>query len=428
MLDDPKVLPRHREFWNTDRKHYLKQIPIYQQRGGHLAKGAYDYVKRGTESANIARDPVGAAISAMSSIQQLERARGVAPVLEALARRIVAAAYDIDLTKTEENYNLAEDELFEFKLQHPDADMKVRIESIKNRSIIETKNLPPDAPRFKRSLTLMIAQGSAMHYFFQALYHPLEDGTIVSDAIKNLPQGERLLELYKQFAYGSAMSYWTKDMASMMRSVGSRGQIGAAGWKKYKNPYEMDWTDFESASRLGTVVFEAEEGEEVPQTYGIAGNIIRAQGEIFPVLVQEGFKAMAYLIASLTTEETQESQASLRDMANMQAEVPYLQVGHQLWRLLIKIKPENYGPDTEKLTLSSYIAILCQMPVEDINMILGLLLHDMEEDARLQLNKIMIKMGYMQDPEQNSEPEEYSFDESNYDDPGEDESDENDRS
>lgn len=411
MIDDPRVYSGYREYWNQDQKHYLKQSPVLQAKGGQLAKNAYDYVQRGLEAAK--QEVSGMSVmGAHAKIVQLESLPGVKPILEDLAREIVADSFGIDLATCEKDYNLSKEDLFDFKIQQPDTTL------YQVRGAVNESKMHPDPTLFKRSMHLMVAQGMAMHNFFESLYKPLADGVIVADKIKQISVnvggkqkniGGELLKLYKLLAYGSADMYWSSNMEATMRSHGQQGVQGASTHRRYRDPFdEPDYSSFESVQKFGGMIFEDETDEEESLIYGFAGEVVIAQGANFIILVQEGIKAMAELCFSFGSgamDQSEEERLKGITNRNIWDEIPYIQVGHELWRTLLKVRPD--------VDIRNYITLLGYLSPEDLHRLTGLVLNGLIEEAKKLLYDFAVKEGFIIPAQQQTDdsPYEYSFDE-----------------
>lgn len=396
MLDD-RIHQTHRNYWTQAGQDPVRQHPVIGKKGAELTNAGFTYLEQRVsqlaQKGLINTDNLaGSVMSARTKIRTLEQGHE-AKIVE-IARNTVMELYDIDPSKL----NVTKEELFQFSIGEPDETIipyNFRESRYKRQVIRES------TARDRSVGQLMLSQGAAMQGYLQVW-----DMDSVKTAVLNIdpanPQvGQKLLDLYKTFSYGTLYGHYVLDLTRVPRGLAPFGGSTRVAPKKTQsnddddvNYSERFWNDlFEFKLKSSRMVFEAE-GDQ-PQTKGLGGYLIKASGINLAVLIQEGIKGTVEAILA-SKSDTGESAPVLSKMSE---EIPYFQVGPELWRRLLQARPKNTKGQLEPL---KYIMItIDHMTDKEQNGLLSALAYMPEEVPNIFIRK-MVSLNWV-------EPQEYGL-------------------
>lgn len=345
MLDD-RIHKTHHQYWKQAGQDPVRQHPVMGKKGPELVNDGFKYLEQrvGQLAEKGLLDPnniTGSVMSSTNKIAALERGHE-AKIVE-IARNTVMELYDIDPSKL----NVTKEELFQFSIGQPDETIipyNFRESRYKRQVIRES------SARDRSVGQLMLSQGAAMQGYLQVW-----DMDSVKKAVLNIdptkPQvGQKLLDLYKAFSYGSLYGHYVLDLTRPPSGLAPfGGSIRTKPKKIESDAGEADYADqfwndlFEFKIRSSRMVFEAD-GDQ-PQTKGLGGYLIKASGINLAVLIQEGIKGTVEAILASKSDTGE----SVPIVSKMSEEIPYFQVGPELWRRLLKARPRNVNGQLEPL-------------------------------------------------------------------------------
>jgi hypothetical protein len=199
--------------------------------------------------------------------------------------------------------------------------------------------------QINKRLTLnTMTQGSAVHAML-TMHH------LVDKAINKIDP--RLLQLYNKISAGSHGQYWMINIPAMLQHLGAHA-VGSSNVK---------WSD------------------ETPT--------IDARGVIFPVLAQEMSKGVAELLShhGLADLDEPTTRTVLRHADNIEHEPYLIQVGPELWRRFLKVKPRN-------IPMADLYQALSQQSPDDLHAIISAVIEEPEKAERLLRDLISDPQGF----------------------------------
>lgn len=339
--DEPT--PANREFWRNFEDfrgpNMIGRNPVIRQHGEELARGAYDVTGSNVTRHGVRHpellpsgraNPMAGKLSpkavhqAFGQIMRIEESHR--EQLEQLAKDITVKIWGEEIRPLlEASLQQPDEETAGGDDQPPEGEEKVEA----GENLIQ-----------KRVFANMITQGSAMHLMFQA-QHMI---TSTLEAIDpNLPG------LYSKFTYGSAHKYWLDDLEDIAAHLG--GMIA------------------------GRAKVEVEQDEEDPEQTNFT---VKAQAVMFPILVQELCKGVANYLSMAGVAGV--SAAELRDLFdkvdNPEDEHYYIQVGHELWRRFLKLKPKD-------VSAAKAVFALHKLEAEEQNRVVKACIENPEEAKKI---------------------------------------------
>jgi hypothetical protein len=336
---DDEPTPANREFWRNFSdfrgENVIGKHPVIRQHGEQLARSAYDmtgsnvsqhglrFPEQHSMAGKLSDKAIHDAFRQILSIERSHREQ-----LEQLAKDITAQIWGEEVRP-----------LLEASLQPPDEEtaggddepeqQEDQQEAVAGEHLVQ-----------KRVLANMITQGSAMHLMFQAQH-------LITQNLSTID--ERLPGLYAKFAYGSAHQYWLMDLEQMAGNL--QGMV------------------------VGRAKVDSEPNQDDPEE---ADFTVKAQGIMFPILVQELCKGVAnYLsLAGVAGVSAEELRDLFSKVDNPEDEHYYIQVGHELWRRFLKVKPRE-------VSAAKAVVALHKLDAEEQNRVIRACIENPEEAKRI---------------------------------------------
>jgi hypothetical protein len=326
--------PETVRFWRGLRQggHQFSQHPILRTFGHELSRGGWEYTSQRVQQSGLDMREL---MSLYQQVQRIERAH--AQELVDLAKRITMQIWGVpeEMLEGRLTGEVGIGSEFEEEEELPDERLEVTDEV--------NKRLTMNA----------LTHGSAVHAMM-TMHH------VVDQEINRIDR--RLLPLYNKLTAGAHHYHWLIDVPAMLAMLGDM----ATGSTRVR--YEPD-----------------EEGEETP--------VVDARATCFPVLAQEMSKGVAELIShhGLAHMDEPTAKAVLSKADDIRHEPWLIQIGPELWRRFLAVKPRN-------LSLADlYYALATQTPV-DLHRIVYAVIREPDEAAEL-LNELV------------KEPEEFDIEE-----------------
>lgn len=270
-------------FWRNLRRsdHAMSKHPIFSAFGHDLSKAGWEQLQ------NRARQMGLNVRDTMRIIQQvmgIEREH--AQELIELAKKITVQIWGVP------------EEILNGRLTN-----NVETGSTSDEIEWDGETTTPDESEVHKRMTLnTLTHGSAVHAML-SMHH------LVDEEIRRIDP--RLLDLYNKLSTGSHQYYWLMDIPSMLENL-SNIAIGSTN-----------------------VNYRGEEGNETPT--------VDARAICFPVLAQEMSKGVAELIShhGLAGKDEAETRGILAAADDIRHEPYMIQIGPELWRRFLKVKPRD---------------------------------------------------------------------------------------
>lgn len=274
--------PSTQSFWKDlpgNREHLFAKHPVLSLMGDKLSRGAWEHVT--SRVADLNANPANA-MRIMHQIVQKEREHQ--DELIGLAKRIVVQIWGIpeEMLEGRLTSDVEKNEEGGEGSEKPELDENMR-KQINKRLTMNT-----------------MTQGSAVHAMM-TMHHAVD-----KEIGKIDPE---LLDLYNRISSLSVQMYWLMDIPAMFAMLG----MSAVGSANVNHDEEND-------------------------SYKID-----ARGVVFPVLAQEMSKGVAELISyhGLENLDDKETEQVLSHADDIRHEPYLIQVGPELWRRFLKVKPQG---------------------------------------------------------------------------------------
>jgi hypothetical protein len=346
---EDEVEPGTQEFWRDlrrNREHTLGKHPIFAMSGDDLSRKSWEHTDQRVKASGT---NMGTMMRIVQQIMRIEAAHE--DELVELAKTITCKIWHIPEEML--NGRLTDD------VEENEADEDLGAEEGPEEIDDITRK------HINKRLTLnAMTHGSAVHAML-SLHHAIDKEIEAIDP--------RLLRLYDQISSGSHGMYWLVDIPMMFANLGAM----AVGSTKVEYP-------------------EEEDGDPV----------IQARGIIFPVLAQEMNKGVAELLShhGLADLDEPTTKTVLKHADDIKHEPYLMQVGPEMWRRFLKIKPRE-------LVLSDLYVALSKQPPDDLQRIIAAVVDD-PENAKQLLNDLMVQpeefdIGEYRPDEEDDEPEDW---------------------
>lgn len=345
---EDEVEPSTQEFWRNlrrNREHTLGKHPIFAMSGDDLSRSSWAHTD---ERAKASGANMGNMMRVVQQIMRIEATHE--DELIELAKTITCKIWHIP------------EEMLDGRLTGDveENEAGVALGDEEDQEIDDTTR-----KHINKRLTLnAMTHGSAIHAML-SLHHAIDKEIEAIDP--------RLLKLYDQIASGSHGTYWLIDIPAVFAQLGAM----AVGSAKVTYP-------------------EEEDGEP----------IIQARGIIFPVLAQEMNKGVAELLShhGLADLDEPTTKTVLQHADDIKHEPYLMQVGPEIWRRFLKIKPRD-------LPLSDLYVALSKQPPDDLQKIIAAVVDD-PENAKQLLSDLMAQpeefdIGEYEPGEEEGEPEDW---------------------
>lgn len=289
--------PSTQQFWSglpQNREHLFAKHPILSLYGDELSRGSWSHTAGKAREAGISTQQL---MQVMMQIRQIER--GHEAELVDLAKKITVKIWDIpmdmlqgDLTGDVEQNEESDEEYGQ----------EVDLGQTVGRDVHDQIN--------KRLTMNAMTQGSAVHAML-SIHHVVDKEVNTIDP--------RLLQLYTKLSAGAHEYYWLIDIPAMFAHLGMQA-VGSA---------RVDYG-------------EEEDEMETPE---MGQPTVVAKGVIFPILAQEMSKGVAELIShhGLSDMDEPTTRAVLNKADDIRHEPYLIQIGPELWRRFLKVKPRDVG-------------------------------------------------------------------------------------
>lgn len=274
--------PTTQRFWSDlprNREHIFAKHPILSLYGDELSRASWNHTQQAARRSGISMQQL---MQVMMQIKQVER--GHEPELIELAKKITTKIWGIPPEMLQgdisDDVDMNEESNQEFG-QDVEIDQAMR-------------------DQINKRLTMnAMTQGSAVHAML-TIHHLVDKEVNAIDPT--------LLELYNKLSSGSHEYYWLIDIPAMFSMLGMHA--------------------------VGSAQVEYDE-EENP--------IVIAKAVIFPILAQEMSKGVAELVShhGLADLDPQTTQTVLNKADDIRHEPYLIQVGPELWRRFLKVKPRD---------------------------------------------------------------------------------------
>ena len=316
-------------FWRDlpkNREHTLGKHPIFAMSGDDLSRKSWAHTD---QRAKASGGNMGAMMRVVQQIMRIEAEH--VPELVELAKTITCKIWNIPRGMLEGD--LTSD------VEQNEADLD--LDDIEGREVDdETRK------QINKRLTLnAMTHGSAVHAML-SLHHAIDKEINAIDP--------RLLKLYDQLSSGSHSAYWLVDIPAMFAMLGAM----AVGSTKIEYPE--------------TGEEEVGDGDEGKMP------VIQARGIVFPVLAQEMNKGVAELLShhGLSDLDEPTTKTVLQHADDIKHEPYLMQVGPEMWRRFLKVKPRD-------LPLSDLYMALSKQPPDDLHRIISTVVDDPENAVSL---------------------------------------------
>jgi hypothetical protein len=333
---EDEVEPGTQEFWRglrRNREHTLGKHPIFAMSGDDLSRKSWEHTDQRTKASGA---NMGNMMRVVQQIMRIEATHE--DELVELAKTITCKIWHIPEEML--NGRLTDD----VEENEADEDLGAEEEGPEEIDDVTRKHI-------NKRLTLnAMTHGSAIHAML-SLHHAIDKEIEAIDP--------RLLRLYDQIASGSHGMYWLIDIPAMFANLGAM----AVGSAKVEYP-------------------EEEDGEP----------IIQARGIVFPVLAQEMNKGVAELLShhGLADLDEPTTKTVLKHADDIKHEPYLMQVGPEMWRRFLKVKPRE-------VSLSDLYVALSKQEPDELHKIIAAAVED-PENAKAMLNELI------------SEPNEFEID------------------
>lgn len=339
-----------RDFWGNitrNKEHRLGRHPIFALHGDRLSRSSWEHTSGKARGSGFrGRSDINSLYQIFSKIMQLEHNH--ADELVELAKDITVKIWDIPR------------EMLEAQIT-PDVDINYE-EDYQG----DDEGEEPTDEINKRITLNSVTHGSAVHAML-TMHH------LVDRAISEIDP--RLLKLYNYFSSGSHEFYWLIDIPSILGDLAGMA-VGSE-----------------------SVQFDG----EMP--------VITAKAIMFPVLCQELSKGVAELITMHGLDGLDENTISrvLSAADDFKLEPYLIQIGPEVWRKILKVKPAN-------VTLAELVRDLSTQTPSELHKIIDAVIDDPETAKRMLLDLTddpsdfevdQYDDGY-EDDEEDEEEEDYS--------------------
>jgi len=340
--------PSTQQFWGGIRggSHRFAKHPILAMFGDELSKASWEHTKERAREAGVDIRQMAHIFMQIVRIEQQHTAE-----LVELAKRITVKIWGIP------------EGMLEGQLGQ-DADIEVNTESDPDFEEFEGELSPDVGKHVNKRITMnTLTQGSAVHAML-TMHHAVDKEINAIDP--------RLLQLYNQLAAAAHEQYWLIDIPQMFAMLGAQ----AVGSAKVEYPEEEEQDELEQPAEGPRVV---------------------AAAVCFPVLAQEMSKGVAELLShhgltNLSSADTGEVLARADDIRHE----PYMiQVGPELWRRFLKVRPRD-------VPLADIMHALAMQEPDDVHAIIAATVEDPER-ARTMLAQLVAEPEEFMDDDEGEE-------------------------
>jgi len=354
--------PSTQQFWSglpSNKEHLFGKHPILALYGNDLSRAAYDHAKAKADESGADQH---ATMRAMHAIMQIERRHQ--KELVDLAKRITIQIWNIP------------EEMLRGQLT---GDVEHNVESSDEAGPIDSEEGHEVDPRIRKEINKrvtmnMVTQGSAVHAML-TMHHAIDKEINAID-----PQ---LLQLYNQISSGSLHWYWLIDIPGTFASLAGMA-VGSESikWEQADMPADPN-----------------EERGEVP--------VVDARALIFPILAQEMNKGVAELLSlhGLSGMDEGMTRSVLAHADDMRHEPYLIQVGPELWRRFLKVRPRD-------VPLAEIVQALAMLDPDELHKVVAAVVEDPEHAKEILEN--LVSMNEEPDEFESEDPESPEWEEEGY--------------